>query len=278
MTEIFLGSLLLGSISGISAGLFGIGGGIIIVPILVMLFTRQGFAADLVMIMSVATSLATIIGTSIASVMAHHRLGAVIWEKVFCLTPGIALGAISGAVVADRIPKDTLRLVFIIYLLYVAVNLAMASKPKPGQQPASRFVDGLAGLIIGGLSAIVGIGGGTLTVPYLVYFQIPMRNAVAVSSACGLPIAITSTISYVILGRSVLGLPEWSWGYVYGPAFIGIVLTSIFTAPIGAKWANKLPAQKLKRYFSILLFIMAAKLIWPYGMLLSHNLISWLST
>jgi uncharacterized membrane protein YfcA len=116
--------------------------------------------------------------------------------------------------------------------------------------------------IIGLLSSIVGIGGGTLTVPYLVHGQMLMRNAVAVASACGLPIAVAGTVSYALLGWNALHLPEWSLGYVYLPAFLGTGLSSIATAPIGAKWVHKLPAAKLKRYFSLLLLVMAAKLMW----------------
>jgi uncharacterized protein len=271
MIDIFFASVLLGAVSGISAGLFGIGGGLIIVPILIMLFTQHGFAAELVMIMSVATSLATIIATSISSVWAHHRLGAVVWEKVFRLMPGIVVGSVLGALLANQMPKEVLRLVFLVYLVYAAINMALAHKPKPGQVAASKRVDNVAAVFAGSLSAILGIGGGTLIVPFLVHFQLPMRHAVAVASACGLPIAITSTISYVLLGRTVSALPEGSFGYVYCPAFLGIVLASIFTAPIGAKWANKIPSKQLKRYFSILLFVMAVKMLWSYqGMLSSH--------
>jgi uncharacterized protein len=259
---IFLASLLLGAVSGVSAGLFGIGGGLIIVPVLAILFTQQGFATDLVMIMSVATSLATIICTSLSSVLAHHRLNAMVWDKVFRLGPAIILGAVVGAIIADQMPKALLRPVFVIYLLYCAINMALASKPKPGRATSSKSVDSIAGFIIGALAAIMGIGGGTLIVPFLVYFQMPMRNAVAVSSACGLPIAVASTVSYMLLGQSVAQLPDWSIGYVYLPAFWGIVITSVFTAPMGAKLAHKIPAQELKRYFSLLLFTMAAKLLW----------------
>jgi uncharacterized membrane protein YfcA len=273
VTEIFIASLLLGTVSGVSAGLFGIGGGLIIVPVLVVLFGQHNFAAELVMIMSVATSLATIICTSISSVLAHHRLGAMAWDKVLRLGPGIIVGSVLGAIVADQMPKELLRLVFIVYLLYAAIHMAVASKPKPGRATSSACTDSIAGIIAGCLSAILGIGGGSLIVPFLVYFQMPMRNAVAVASACGFPIAVTSTVSYVLLGRSVLSLPGWSIGYVYLPAFLGIVLTSVFTAPLGAKLANKIPAQQLKRYFSLLLFVMAAKLLWPYHGLLSGNII-----
>lgn len=262
MITVFLASLMLGIVSGLFAGLFGIGGGLIIVPVLVLLFTAQGFNAELVMIMSVATSLATIIFTSISSISAHHRLDAVLWDKVYRLGPGIMAGAAIGAVFADFITGDVLRIFFILYLICVAIQLALQTKPRPGRLTLSKHQENLAAVFIGALSAILGIGGGTLIVPYLVYFQTPMRNAVAVASACGLPIAVAGTASYVLLGWNASNLPAWSLGYIYMPVFLGIVLTSIFTAPVGARLANKLPAQQLKRYFSLLLLAMAAKLIW----------------
>lgn len=262
MTFLFLSSIALGAVAGLFAGLFGIGGGLIMVPVLALLFARQGFAADIVMIMAVATSLATIVLTAIASVNAHHRLGAVLWPKARRLTPGIVIGSALGAVLANQISGGLLRVIFIVYLLYAALQLAWPRPHRAGQKPASIWLDHAAALTIGGLSALIGIGGGTLTVPYLVYFQTPIRNAVAVSSACGLPIALGGTASYIVLGwRSPL-LPEWSLGYIYLPAFAGIVLTSVLTAPIGAKLAGMIPAQKLKRYFALLLLVMAAKMIW----------------
>ncbi|MEC4749989.1 sulfite exporter TauE/SafE family protein [Methylomicrobium sp. Wu6] len=262
MIILFIASMMLGTVAGLFAGLFGIGGGLIMVPVLAMLFAMQGFAAENVMIMAVATSLATIILTAVASVIAHHRLGAVLWGKVLRLAPGIMVGSALGAVIADRISGEVLRYIFIVYLLYAALQLALQRKPSTGRKPSSRFLDHTAGLVIGGMSAIIGIGGGTLTVPYLVYFQIPIRNAVAVSSACGLPIAVAGAASYILLGWQSPLLPEWSLGYIYLPSFIGIVLTSVITAPIGAKLASSIPAQKLKRYFSLLLLVVAAKMIW----------------
>lgn len=231
-------------------------------PVLTFLFSAQGFAPELVMIMSVATSLATIIFTSIASMIAHHRLNSVLWGRVFKLGPGIVLGSAIGAAVADYIASDLLRIVFIVYLICVAVQLAMQFRPRPGRLSPSKPLDNSVAIIIGLTSTLLGIGGGTLTVPYLVYFQTPMRNAVAVASACGLPIAVTGTLSYAILGGNALWLPEWSLGYVHIPSFLGIVLASMATAPVGARLANTLPAEQLKRYFSVLLFIMAAKMIW----------------
>lgn len=262
MVEIFSASILLGIVAGLLAGLFGIGGGLIIVPAQVFLFSAQGFPAEQVMLMAVATSLATIILTAISSVLAHHRLGSVVWPRVFRLSPGIVIGAAAGAVIAEQVSADNLRLVLVAFLLYVAVQMALQIKPQSGPVRQSKALDYFAGGFIGLLSSIVGIGGGTLTVPYLVHGQMLMRNAVAVASACGLPVAIAGTLSYALLGWNNTCLPNWSLGYVYLPAFFGISFSSIFTAPIGAKLAHKIPAQKLKRYFSLLLFVMAAKLMW----------------
>ena len=262
MIEIVLASILLGLVAGLLAGLFGIGGGMILVPALVLFFSAHGFPEKLVLIMSIATSLATIIFTSISSILTHHRLGAVEWHKVFRLVPGISMGSAVGAVVASQVEADLLRLIFIGYLLYAGINMAIQARPKPGRLPSSRILDFLVAILIGLMSSLVGIGGGTLTVPYLVHFQTPMRNSVAVSSACGLPIAIASSVSYAILGHNAPQLPEWSLGYIYLPAFAGIFFTSILTAPIGAKLANRLPSEKLKRYFSLLIFMMAIKLMW----------------
>jgi len=262
LLEIIVASLSLGMVSGVLAGLFGIGGGLVVVPVLVFLFTAYGLPSDKMMIMAIATSLAAIILTAISSVLAHHRLGSVLWHKVFRLTPGIMMGSILGAVIADHIRTDYLRYIFIVFLLYVGTQMALNKKPKVGAANYSKLVDFCVANTIGLLSALVGIGGGTLTVPYLVHCHYPMRNAVAIASACGLPIAVASTLSYMVLGMNAPNLPTWSFGYVYLPSFIGVGIGSIFTAPIGAKLAHKLPAQRLKRYFSVLIFMMAIKLMW----------------
>ena len=262
MTEFLFFSLLLGIVSGLLAGLFGIGGGLVIVPVLVVLLTHQGFPAEQVMLMSVATSLAIIVLTAISSVIAHHRLGSVAWIKVRNLSPGIVVGAALGAVLAQQIPATGLRYILIVFLIYVAIQMALQIKPKPGPTKQPLTMDIIVSMIIGLLSTIVGIGGGTLTVPYLVQGQMPMRNAVAVAAACGLPIAIAGTISYTLLGLNAGNMPVGSLGYIYLPAIASVGLSSICTAPLGARLTHKLPAQKLKRYFSILLFLMAAKLLW----------------
>lgn len=262
MIEIVLFSMLTGVLAGILAGLFGIGGGLVIVPALVAVFKQQQFPAESIMLMALGTSLATIIFTAWFSARAHHRLGAILWVLVFQLAPGIALGTGIGTYFAGQVSTSTLRWVFCGFLLWVALQMALASKSgvRPGKHP--KWLDGLAGFGIGFISALVGIGGGTLTVPYLVKGGTPIKNAVATSSACGLPIALVGTVCYVLLGWKATNLPIWSLGYVYLPAFFGVVVFSILTAPLGARMAHALPTQKLKRYFSLLLIVVAVKMVW----------------
>ena len=262
MQEIFIYCTLFGGIAGLLAGLFGIGGGLVLVPFFLWLFTKQGFPQGTVMHSAIATSLATIIVTSIASVAAHHRLGSVLWEVVFKLAPGVFLGAIAGAALADHLPTESLRLFFAAYLFIVGVEMAFQWQPKQAKELMSSVMLLFSGFVIGILSSILGIGGGTLTVPLLSRYNFPMRTAVAISSACGLPIAISSTLSFAILGWDKAGLPEGSIGYVYWPAFAGIILTSILLAPVGAKIAHKLPARSLKRFFSLLVFVITLKMVW----------------
>jgi len=262
MTELFLLSMLLGLIAGLLAGLFGLGGGVVIVPALVWMFSSYGFPTDLIMIMAVATSLSTIVFTSVASILTHHKLGAIKWANVIRLSPGILLGAGLGAVVADYIAADVLKYFFVTYLFYVSLKMAWPQKiNNKTVRKINNRVDYLVGPGIGFLSSLLGIGGGTLTVPYLLSRKLAMKNAVAVSSVCGFPIAVSSTVSYIVLGWKVDLLPEWGFGYIYLPALAGIIICSTLTAPIGAKLANKLPAKQLKRYFSIVLFLIAFKMI-----------------
>ena len=232
-----------------------------IVPSLMWLFSAQKFPNEYIMIMAIATSLATIILTSTSSVISHYKLGNIILDRVFRLTPGILFGAGIGAVVADFIPTEVLRWFFISYLLYVGFRMAIQAGSVSKGRGGNKWLDYIAGNGIGFLSAILGIGGGTLTVPYLLSRHIPMKNAVAVSSACGLPIAISGAVVYAWLGWDKAQIPDWSLGYIYLPALCGILSCSIVTAPIGAKLAYKLPAKKLKQYFSVVILLIAFKMI-----------------
>lgn len=233
-----------------------------LVPVLLFLFAWQGFPAEFIPIAAVATSLATIAVTAAASVWAHQRLGSLDWNAVGRLLPGVVLGSMFGAWLAERLPGGWLKILFAVYLLVVAGRMIRRWRPEPGAvQPRSWIMLG-AGGAIGTLSAMLGIGGGTLTVPFLVRCAFPMRVAVAVSSACGLPIALAGTLSYAVLGGDVPNLPPGSLGYVYLPAFFGIVATSIVTAPLGARLAYRLSAEVLKRSFAGVLVLISLKILY----------------
>lgn len=246
--------VLLGACAGVLAGLFGVGGGIIIVPVLVFSFTLQGFEPSVLTHLAVGTSLATIVFTSINAIIEHHRRGAVQWPIFVWMTVGILIGAGIGAKTASLIQGPMLQKIIGVFALVIAVQMALDLKPK-----ASRGIPGkpgltLAGVVVGWASAIFGIGGGSLTVPLLTWRSLPMRQAVATSSACGLPIALASAVSFMILGWHDPQLPEHSLGFVYLPALVGIAVTSMFFARYGARLAHKLSPRLLKRLFAALLF------------------------
>ncbi|BCX89742.1 conserved hypothetical protein [Methylomarinovum tepidoasis] len=250
-----------GAVAGLLAGLFGLGGGVILVPVLLWLFAWQGFPPEIIAVTAVATSLATIVVTGLSSVLAHHRLGSLDWAVARALIPGIVVGAILGAWVADRLPGTWLETTFALYLLLVALQMTWRWQPRPGAEPPRASWLAGAGSVIGMAAAMLGIGGGTLTVPLLVRWALPMRTAVAVSSAAGLPLAAAGTASYGVLGWDAPGLPPGSLGYVYLPAFLGIVATSILTAPVGARLAHQVPAQTLKRLFAVILALIALRIL-----------------
>ena len=253
--------LLLGAFAGLVAGLLGVGGGLIIVPVLVFIFTGQGVAEHLIVHLAVGTSLATIVFTSISSVRAHHQHGAVLWPAFWQLTPGIVIGAWLGALFADVLASDQLRRFFGVFELLVAIQMTFNVKPRPHRQLPGRAGMVGAGSVIGAISAIVGIGGGTITVPFLGWCNVAMRKAVATSSACGLPIAIAGATGFIVTGWNAVDLPVYSSGYVYWPAFIGIVIASVLSAPLGARLAHRLPAAQLKRIFAVLLYILGLRML-----------------
>ena len=261
MTEL-IAYLLLGSVAGILAGLLGVGGGLIIVPVLAWLFTQAQMPPGFVMHLAIGTSLATIVFTSLSSVWAHHRRGAVLWAGVGRLTPGIVLGAAMGALLADKLPSETLRLVFGVFELAVAVQMGLNLRPDAHRLLPGRWGMGAVGTAIGLVSAVVGIGGGTLSVPFLQWCNVPMRQAVATSAACGLPIAVAGALGFALAGWSSDGLPAWSSGYIYWPAFLGIVSASVLFAPLGARLAHLVPTLVLKRFFAIFLALLGVRMLW----------------
>jgi len=219
--------LVLGVVAGLVGGLLGLGGGILIVPALLFLFIWQGMPADILMHLAVATSLFTIVFTSISSSYAHHKHQAVLWSQVFLLTPGIIIGAVFGAFLADYISSDILRRLFGIFEILVACQIGFSVKPSAQRSLPGRNGMLIAGGGIGTLSTILGIGGGTLTVPFLVWCHVNIRKAVATSSACGFPIALAGTLAMIYTGLDSNSLPENTIGYVYWPAALLILVTSV---------------------------------------------------
>ncbi|MDH5765096.1 MAG: sulfite exporter TauE/SafE family protein [Gammaproteobacteria bacterium] len=253
--------LLAGAFAGLAAGMLGIGGGLIIVPALTSLFLLQGMPADIIMHLALATSLATIVVTSIASIISHHRHQAVLWFVFWQLTPGILLGASLGGWLAGQMSGDWLKPVFGLFELTVAIYMltdktVTQHRSLPGIIPMSS-----AGTVIGGLSAIVGIGGGTLTVPYLCWNSVQIRNAIATSAACGLPIALAGAMAYMLTGWQQPGLPANTLGYIHLPALLGIILSSVLFAPLGARLTHRLPVKIIKKIFAVFLLAVAFKLL-----------------
>jgi uncharacterized membrane protein YfcA len=252
--------LALGLASGFIAGLLGVGGGLLMVPVLVFIFSAEGFAADQVLLFALATSLAVIMFTSLSSVRAHHQHGAVDWQALRRISPGIVSGTLLGAWLATLLPSAFLHYFFVAFLFYAATQMLLNIKPK-----AHRGLPGppgmlLAGNVIGVISSWVGIGGGTLSVPFLLWCNTKMHTAIGTSAAIGFPIAVAGTVGYIVSGWHASALPAYSLGYVYLPALALVAGASIFTAPLGARAAHRLPVATLKKFFAILLYSLGVKM------------------
>ncbi|MEO8102941.1 MAG: sulfite exporter TauE/SafE family protein [Betaproteobacteria bacterium] len=245
---------------GFFAGLLGIGGGSVMVPILSLTFASQGFSGDHLVHMALATSMATIIPGGLASAWMHHRHDAVNWQVVKQMLPGILLGTFSGAVIAHFSSTAFLKAFFIAFICFLAVQLLFDLKPKgrytlPGARGMFAF-----GAIMGVISSFAGIGGAILSISFLTWCNIRMHEAIGTAAAIGVPLALAGTVGFVVTGLFDRGLPAWSLGYVYLPAFAGIALTSFAIAPLGAKLAHRLPVSVLRRVFVVFLVVLAVKM------------------
>ncbi len=264
MFEAIVIYLLLGAFAGIAAGLLGVGGGLIIVPVLVAVFQLQSFDPQVVMHLALGTSLATIVFTSLSSVFAHHRRGAVIWTMVGKMAPGMLLGAMLGAYTADNVSGEHLKIFFAVFEVAVAVYMIIGAPVviNAFQKTLKRTELFGVAACIGGLASVLGIGGGTMTVPYLCIRGTDVRQAVAVSAACGLPIAASGAFGYCLFGLNEAALPAYSSGFIYWPAWAGIVAVSLLTAPLGAALAHCLPVSNLKKIFAAVLIVMALVMVY----------------
>jgi uncharacterized membrane protein YfcA len=254
--------LLMGAGGGFAAGLLGIGGGMVLVPFITMIFTAKQFAPHLVVHMAIATSLATILFTSLSSVRAHHLHGAVLWPVVRLLAPGIVAGAWLGPWIGKQLNTAVLALLFAAFVAFSATQMLFNTKPA-----ATRQLPGPGGMLaaggtIGVVAGLVGAGGGFLSVPFMSWCNVRIHNAVATSAALGFPIALAGTLSNIYFGWNAAALPPYSLGFIYVPALAVIALASVAMAPLGARAAHRLPVARLKRIFAVVLYLLAAYMLW----------------
>jgi uncharacterized protein len=259
--EWYIAYLVLGAIAGFLAGLFGVGGGLVLVPVLLLMFDAQHFSAGHIMHLALGTSMATIVFTSIASMRKHHQHGAVNWQVVRRITPGILLGTAIGAATASAIPAKGLGIFFALFVYFAAAQILIDKRPHASRQLPGMGGITLTGTLTGWLSSLVSIGGGTIVVPFLLWCNVPIRNAIGTAAAIGFPIAVGGTIGYIAVGANIDALPEPHLGFVYLPALFWVALASVVTAPLGAKAAHRMKVELLRKLFAVLLIVLATKLL-----------------
>ncbi len=255
--------LILGVGTGFLAGLLGIGGGMIMVPFLTYLMSTRGASPDLAVKMAIATSMATIIFTSISSVRAHHKRGAVRWEIVKGLSPGIVMGSLVASLGVFALMKGAILAIFFgAFVTFSATQMFLDKKPAPTRQMPGTAGQLAGGGVIGFLSGLVGAGGGFISVPFMTWCNVAIAHAVATSAALGFPIALVNAMGYALSGQGLQGLPQGSLGYIWLPALGLIATTSVFMAPVGAKAAHAMDVKKLKRVFAGVLYVLAVYMLY----------------
>jgi uncharacterized membrane protein YfcA len=258
---IVLTYLAVGAVAGTMAGVFGIGGGLVIVPALVFAFAEQHISADIAMHLAVGTSLATIAVTGASSAWGHIQRGSVKREWFFLLLPGLVLGAVVGVFVAGELSGGLLGTLFGVFLIVIGLRIVIGFQPKLSQKAPTAVGMGVAGVVIGGVSALFGIGGGTLSVPWLSRCGAPLPLAVGTSAACGMPIALVGATSFAVVGWGEPSLPAWSLGYIMWPAFICLAVTSVPFARFGVLLAHTLPPRLIRLAFSCVLLTVGLRFV-----------------
>jgi uncharacterized membrane protein YfcA len=254
--------LLLGAVVGYFAGLLGIGGGLILVPVLTFIFNTQHFPPDRVLHLALGTTMAAIVFTSIASLRTHHVHGAVNWRVVKDITPGIILGTLTGATLVNALSSKALSIIFVTFIFYAATQMLLRISPKPSRSLPGKLGMFGAGNLIGMVSSFVAIGGGLLSVPFLSFCNVRLQHAIGTAAAIGFPIAVAGTVGYIVNGMTQSQpLPEYSLGYVYPPALVWIVLASTLTAPLGAKTTHAMQTATLRKIFVALLYFLGIKML-----------------
>ena len=260
---LFPAYLLIGAVTGFFAGLFGIGGGTIIVPMLLILLPRAGVPDAQLMAMALGTSFSTIVFTSISSAWQHRKLGNVDFRVFRHLVPALMASVFVCGYLVSGLPKAKLMKMFAAMMLLLAIKMLIASKQKtaPPAKPLTAHVQIIAGIVIGALSSFAGIGGGAFIVPFLNSRGFEMKRAIGTSSACGVLLAMGATLSFMLSGSRFADMPAYSVGFVYLPAFVGIVSASVFTSRLGAMAANRLPVSVLKKAFGAFLCFVAVMML-----------------
>jgi uncharacterized membrane protein YfcA len=259
--EWWLGYAAIGAAVGFFAGLLGIGGGAIMVPLLVMLFEAQGLPQAHILHLAVGTGMASILFTSLSSMRAHAARGVVRWDLALALTPGILAGGLLGSAVTAWISTKVFAALFTGVVFFAATNILIDRKPKPARALPGALGSMLVGMVISFVSSLAALGGAFLTIPFALYCNVPMLQAIGTAAIVGFPIALAGSVGFIATGWAQSGLPPHSVGYVYLPAAFGITLASVLTAPVGAAVAHRLPTKRLKQIFSILLYGLAAKML-----------------
>ena len=259
--EWWLGYAVIGAAVGFFAGLLGIGGGAIMVPLLVMLFEAQGLPKAHILHLAVGTGMASVLFTSLSSMRAHAARGVVRWDLALALTPGILVGGLLGSALTAWISTKVFATLFTGVVFFAATNILIDRKPKPARALPGAIGSMLVGLAISFVSSLAALGGAFLTIPFALYCNVPMLQAIGTAAIVGFPIALAGSIGFIATGWAQSGLPPHSIGYVYLPATLGITLASVLTAPLGAAAAHRLPTKRLKQIFSLLLYGLAAKML-----------------
>jgi uncharacterized membrane protein YfcA len=255
------GYVAIGALVGVLAGMLGIGGGAIMVPLLVWLFEAQGLPKAHILHLAVGTAMATILFTSVSSVRAHAARGAIRWDIARNMTPGILAGGLAGSWIASFIPTAAFAAIFTGVIYIAATQLLLGRPPKPGRQPPGLGGMFVAGFLVSALSAFAAVGGAFMTVPFMLWCNVPILQAIGTAAVIGFPIALSGTAGFVATGLREAHLPPYSFGFVFLPALAGIVAASVLTAPLGAALAHRLPAVWLKRIFALLFYAIATRML-----------------
>ncbi len=258
--------LLLGATVGLLGGLFGIGGGTVLVPVLLFLFDAKHFAPEHQLHLALSTSMATIIFTALASLYKHHQHSAVKWSVVRTITPGILIGAGIGSLLATRIPTQLLGFIFALFVYFAAAQILFDLRPPVSRQLPGNGAIRLFGVFAGTLSSLVSIGGGTVVIPYLLWSNLNLRQAIGTSAAISFPVAVGGTIGYIATGLNAPGLPDFTLGYVYLPCLLWTATASVITAPLGARATHKMNIVVLRKLFAVLLLALATQLLFKVSL------------